>query len=263
MKSIGLVTNFHAEKFALPGLLKSAMAFFDDMVFISSPPAGTPHCEESCQLVRDAGCRLVFSSVDRGFGVLRTRCIRESKADWVMILDADERFWVESPKLSCSGTEAYPKHLEPNLQITNSGVVQQGLMLRSFIEEHHSTADAILMDRRHWFQDPESSEPWRPCQNWQLIPDHQLRLVKNTPFMFYDPNERMHEKLLDSRTWSQPKFAKLSGVFIDHYTCHFKPMDPAKNKRDMDTYRKLDEAGTKDMWLNEQAGVKKSQSNQS
>lgn len=256
MSSLGMSCNFHNEPHALPGLIENAKAFFDDIVFISSPPAGVEHHEESCQIIRDAGCRLALASVDRGFGVLRTRCIRESRADWVMIMDADERFINPCPEMSCSGTEGYPQFKEPKLNVSINGVFNQGERIRHFIDRMGGDCDAIRLSRRHWFNNPDDGSEMKPCQNWHLIPDHQLRLVKNSPFIFYNPDERMHEKILDSRTWAEPRWHHCDGVYYDHFHCHFKALDQQKNKRDMETYQQLDQAGTKDMWLNAQEGAK-------
>lgn len=256
--TLGLVCNFHNEPFALPGLIESGAGVFDEMVFISSPPDGVPHHEESIEIIKKSGHRLVLFTVSKGFGVLRTRCLRESSCDWTMVLDADERFFAKVPRLTVEGTEAYPEVANPKLAVTRHEEVDQLDKLKLMLAESDAQGKlALCLSRRHWFDAP--GEFGKPCQPWPTIPDWQLRCVKNSPFVFYDPEWKMHEKLLDSRTWSEPARlpAKLDdGVYIDHFHCHFKPKDALKNKTDMETYRALDKKNTEGMWLENAEGVK-------
>lgn len=255
---IGMVCNFHNEPFALPGLIECGEKFFDEMVFVSSPPDGVEHHEESLEIIKASGHRLVLASVSQGFGVLRTRCLRESSCDWVLLSDADERMFKIAPRLSCQGTEAYPEFKNPNVTVTRDGEVDQKAKVMELLDRAESANNiALCLRRRHWFDAP--GEFQRPCQSWIERPDWQLRCVKATPFAFYDPQWRMHEKLLDSRTWKEPSFLRApleDQVFIDHFHCHFKPMDAEKNRADMETYQILDKKNTEGMWLNAAEGVK-------
>lgn len=250
--SLGLACNFYREPFALPGFLEMATSgYFDDVVMISSPPSDAKPDDESIALAEKAGVRLVHTVIDSGYGVVRTRCIRESQADWVMILDCDERFHVEAPVLHCEGTEGYPHVKSPNLSVHRAAGewFNQGALLKRLITEAPSHKTGICLSRRHWFNKPEEFS--KPCQNWKLIPDWQLRCVRNTPFLFYDPVHKMHEKLLDSRTWSEIDFVRADteyGPFIDHYHFWAKEADPEGRKLALKTYERLDKAGTENMW---------------
>lgn len=230
--------------------------FFDDVVMIHAPPEGAPPDDESIELVKAAGVRLVHTTINAGFGVVRTRCIRESKASWVMIMDCDERFHPVVPVLRCDGTEGYPQFKNPNLTITVlEENYDQGARLKHLIEHESANMDAVCLSRRHWFNEPGKFE--KPCQSWSLIADWQLRCVRNTPFVFYSPEHRMHEKILDSRTWGEPRFIRCNqerGPFIDHFHMWAKSQEPAQNQEDLATYKMLDEAGTKDMWIRESEG---------
>lgn len=250
--SLGIACNFYREAFALPGFLEMATSgYFDDVVMISSPPSDAKPDDESIALVEKAGVRLVHTTIDEGYGVVRTRCIRESKADWVMILDCDERFHLEAPVLLCEGNEGYPHFKEPKLTVhrTTGDWFNQGELLKKTIAEASTQKMGICLSRRHWFNAPKEFN--RPCQNWQLIPDWQLRCVRNSQFVFYDPSVKMHEKILDSRTWSEIDFVRADttrGPFIDHYHFWAKSADPEGRKLAVETYKKLDEPATTSMW---------------
>lgn len=249
--SLGLACNFFREPFALPGFLAMAVSgYFDDVVMISSPPSDAKPDDESIALVEKAGVRLVHTTIDAGYGVVRTRCIRESQADWVLIMDCDERFHVTAPVLRCEGTEGYPQVKEPLLKVTREREgFDQGARLKQMIKDAGKDKNGICMSRRHWFNAP--GEFSRPCQNWQLIADWQLRCVRNSPFIFYDPAVRMHEKLLDSRTWSELAYVRgdtTEGPFFDHYHFWAKEADPEGRKLAIKTYERLDKAGTANMW---------------
>lgn len=259
MSSLGMACNFHAEKHALPAFMEMATTTFDDLVFLSCPPPGTSHCEESIAIIEKYGCRIHRTSLEKGFGQIRTRLIRESKADWVMIMDCDEYFTKQPPMLTCTGTEKYPEQKKPDLKVTvvNEKYDQWGWMHDLIEQAKREGKFAVRMCRRHWFGPP--GDFTKPCQNFSTIPDWQLRLVANSPYIFYDPEVRIHERLLLSTTWSEPPYVtgdQINGPFFDHHHCFYKPKDPEKNKRDMEAYEKLDKKGTEGMWLQEAAGVK-------
>ncbi len=246
--SLGLSCNFYREPHALPGFLEMATSgYFDDVVMVSSPPSDAKPDDESIALVEKAGVRLVHTTIDAGYGVVRTRCIRESQAEFVMILDCDERFYPTVPLLNCEGTEGYPQFKNPKLKIESLGEFDQGAHLKDLLRA--TKADALRMSRRHWFGAP--GDLTKPCQNFITIPDWQLRLVRNSAFIFYDPAVKMHEKILDTRTWSEPSWisgTELGGPWIDHHHCWFKNADPEGRKMAVETYKKLDEPATTEMW---------------
>ncbi len=253
--SLGLSCNFFREPHALPScrLLLVSTASFDDVVMISSPPSDAKPDDESIALVEKAGVRLVHTTIDAGYGVVRTRCIRESQAEWVMILDCDERFFPTTPRLHCEGLEGYPAVKDPKLTVTTSGeMVDQGGHLKWQLDAlKKNDGDAFRVSRRHWFGAP--GDFTKPCQNWHLVTDWQLRIVRNSPFIFYDPAHKMHEKILTSKTWSEPGWYSgdaYMGPFFDHFHFWAKNLDPEGRKLAVETYNKLDKAGTENMWSN-------------
>lgn len=247
--SIGIVCNAHRETYAMPGWLEMATAFFDDVCVVSSPPSDAEPDEETIELVEKAGVRLVHTTIDEGYGVVRTRCIRECKADWCLITDADERFLPVVPIMRCEGSEKYPDTLTPNLSVhVDIPKFDQGKMLREMVASAGSN-DAIRLCRRHWFDEPGSLT--KPCQNWHHHPDWQLRLIRNSQFMFYLPERKLHEHLKDSRTWAEPSWSSgdtTRGPFIDHFHHWAKSRDPEGRKLAVATYEKLDKRLTDGMW---------------
>ena len=173
-----------------------------------------------------------------------------------MIMDADERVFAEYPSWTPSGDEFYPKNAQPKVSITQNGAPQCArTLLRSLCRQADAeSALAICLSRRHWLNSPEDflKNP-QPAQNWLNIRDWQLRLVRNTPFAFYDPEVRIHERLLDSRTWSEPKYIRPqsteAGPFIEHFSIFYKAKDAVKNKQDAETYESLEKGCVEKMWL--------------
>lgn len=258
--SITCACNFYREPNALPSFLKMATAgFFDDVVMIHAPPEGAPPDDESVELVKAAGVRLVHTTINAGFGVVRTRCIRESKADWVMIMDCDEMLPLVAPVMRCEGEERYPHHKNPNLKvIIDEPEFNYGERLKHILAHEVANVDAVCLTRRHWFDAPGGFT--RPCENFSTIHDWQLRLVRNSPFIFYDPKFKMHEKILDSRTWNEPRFLRCSqphDPWFSHHHCHWKPQEAEQNAEDAKIYEMLDKGVVADMWLNAAEGVKR------
>lgn len=258
MPSIGVVVNFYREDFALPSFFAPAEAMFDELVFVHSPPAGAAP-DPSVDIVEASGHRLIHDTVEKGFGILRTRCIGYSKCDWVVIMDADERIYSKVPSMTPIGTEKYPETPDPAVTVTKHETdIDQHLKLRNLVDIADKEGSlAVCLSRRHWFDAPGGMT--RPCQNWHHIPDWQLRCVKNTPYICFDPEWKMHEKLVDCRTWKEPAFLRASeriGPFIDHYHIWAKKQEPENNIEDMKTYQRLDKKNTEGMWLEQAAGVK-------
>ncbi len=254
---ISAVCHFHSERHALPGFIAAAEKMFDEIVLVSSPMDGTPADEETVKIAEASGHKLIHDTLSQGFGALRTRCIGYSSCEWVMILDADERVWTAPPALICAGTGKFPDTLTPDLTVTPAGrPLNQRENLRNLIG--HAEAEkalAICVSRRHWFGAPGEWD--RPCQNWNPIggeADWQLRLLKNTPYLCYDPEVKMHETLKDTRTWADPKFIRVTdgSLYIDHYAHHYRAMEPEQNTEDIETYEKLAPGCTKDMWISHQ-----------
>ena len=257
MSTIATICHFHAEKFALPGFIEAAEKMFDEIVLVSSPMDGTPADPETIAIAEASGHRLIHDTLSQGFGALRTRCISYATGDWCFLLDADERVWPDFPVLDCEGTEKFPHTLTPQLRVSSTMQrSNQWESLRRLVDEaEKQEALAICVSRRHWFGAPGEWD--RPCQNWkegQGDPDWQLRLVKNSPWLCYDPEVKMHERLLDVRTWTEPKFLRVTdgSLFLDHYSHHYRAMEPEQNTEDIETYEMLAPGCTKDMWISHQ-----------
>jgi hypothetical protein len=142
--------------------------------------------------------------------------------------------------------------MTPRLAVSRGNHIDQRTLLRNTLTQaEHEGSLAVCMSRRHWFGAPGEWD--RPCQNWRKEYDWQLRCIRNTPFVFFDPSVRMHEKLLDTRVWSEPKFLRVtseSGPFIDHYSLHYKALEPEQNTEDANTYDQLEKGCVQNMWLN-------------
>lgn len=255
--TLGTVCHFHAEPHALPGFIECAEKMFDEIVLVSSPPDGTPPDEQTIEIAKKSGHRLIFDTISRGFGVLRTRCISYSKCDWLVIADADERLWPTAPHLSVTGTGKFPDTLTPDLTVTQRGMIDQHTTFREQIAKADREGSlALCLSRRHWFGAPGEWD--YPCQNWNEgvgEPDWQLRCLKQSKWLCYDPDRKMHELLKDTRTWSEPKFIRANldtGPFIDHYSFHFRKMEPEQNTEDIAIYEALEPGVTKDMWISHQ-----------
>lgn len=235
--SISLVSNIYKEENALPGLLENASQFFDEIVIVSAPPDGGNN-DESIAIAEKWGARVVHSTIEKGFGYVRTQCIRESTCEWVMIMDADERIQWNALTLDCEGTESWNPDTCPNpdLKVHLKGGYNQAALLRQIMQTKE--ADAIQFSRRHWFD-----FSWkRPTQNWRTIPDWQMRCVRNRDYIGY--TRGMHEGIVDSRTMQNPRFVSCSpdnieGLYFDHFHLHFKAMEPDQRREDIDIYNRL------------------------
>lgn len=237
--SLGLAVNFYREPNTLPGLLENASRFFDDMLFISAPPSGAAPDDESIAIIEKWGARIIHSSIDDGFGVIRTKCIHESSTEWVMITDCDERIFPWLPVYALHGAGRYPDDLNPALSV---GIAEssfnQKARLREMLEHECRSADSIRLSRRHWMN-------WsmtQPCQRWDDYPDWQLRLMRNRPYIGYQSMTKMHERAIDTRTGVDPIYATgdtIRGPFFDHFHVPAKAMEPEQRAEDIRTYDSL------------------------
>jgi hypothetical protein len=64
----------------------------------------------------------------------------------------------------------------------------------------------------------------------------------------------MHERLIWTPTWAEPKFIRVTdgSLYIDHYSHHYRAMEPEQNTEDIATYEALMPGCTKDMWISHQ-----------
>lgn len=248
MSSIGLACNFYQEVNALPGLLENASQFFDDIVLTwCGPKCEDPADDPSVAIAEKWGVRLLFDNIDDGYGAVRTRLIRNSTTEWVMIMDADERFLPLSPVYLCEGEERYPDVKHPNLKVSIKSVqpgmevaYNQGALLRQMIHTAPEDIMGIRTGRRHWFDFSFKN----PCQNWFTYPDYQLRLVRNRDWIEYKSDVKMHEQIIDTRTNTTPVFLAHDnemGPFHDHFHCFFKSQEKEQRARDIQIYDALHE----------------------
>ncbi len=252
-ESIGLACNFYRESNALPGLLENAAGFFDDLLFVSSPPPGAKPDEESIEIIRKWGARIEFSDISKGFGVVRTECIHLSTTEWVFLADCDERFLHTTQVLHCEGSDQFPHVMNPQLKVhVHDPVYAQGKLLRSVINGAGEDYDAVRTCRRAWMDFTMR----KPAQNWHNVQDWQCRILRNRQYLGYDPNVKIHERVRDFRGDGAPKMYCCDdtsrGLFHDHFSNWFRPMEPEQNTEDIAIYNSL-EAGVADrMWISHQ-----------
>jgi len=235
--SIAMCCNVYQDAKALRGLLETSAPFFDNLYLIHSGPGGAYSTDGTIEVCEEFGVRPVFDDIQRGYGAIRTRLIHNCGCEWAFILDADERFFPLLPVMLCEGDEAYPQVPEPKLTVTKKpDIINQGAHVRNMIKNPETMA--LRTTRRHWFDFAMK----RPSQNWQIINDHQLRIVRNHPSIHYETNRVMHERLLDDRTGEDPKFVpqdELGGPFHDHFHLHFRIAHPGHKEWNEQQYARL------------------------
>lgn len=267
--TIGLVANIYNEVNALPGWLETHAPFFDDIRVLHTGPGGEYSSDGTIELLEKWGIPVVFGSIDEGFGAVRTRAIRMSPCDWVMVLDADERFYHTHRFLSCTGTETPQAEVDwilqsydyrgvnlPNweniarlgdrLQVLAGQVYDQGAWLRALIEgsaaDGEEEFDAVATVRRHW----HDFSFRRPTQNWQINPDLQLRTVRNVDRIHFDAGTRMHERLVGVRQVFRPSTPH--GPYFDHFHFSMKRLEPEQRRHDIAIYDSIHEGRRPPTW---------------
>lgn len=238
MPSIAMCCNFYNDAHALPGLLEASARYFDNLFLINSGPGGARSNDGSIEIVEKFGATLKFDDMDKGFGVIRSRLIRECGCEWGFILDADERFYREIHYLTCDGDESWPANEKPNLTVTrHPHIIAHGDHVRNLMTR--PDIFAIRSTRRHWFDFSMT----RPSQNWLHNKDHQLRIVRNIPEISYSSIRKMHEQIVDSRTGGIPQHAEqddVNGPFHDHFHLAFRFAYPGSKEWNEKNYSRLD-----------------------
>lgn len=249
--TIGLVANVYNEACALPGWLEVHTPFFDDVRVLHAGPQGEYSTDGTIEVLERWRIPVEFCAIDEGFGVVRTRAIHSSPCDFVMLLDADERFYPVHRRLTCSG-EATPQQevdwilqsydfrgvnlpnwenigrLGDRLRVDIGEPYDQGARLREIL--HTEYPDAVCTIRRHW----HDLSFRRPTQNWHTNPDWQMRLVRRDPDIHFDPGTRMHERLCGA---SRVVHADMDrGPFFDHYHFSFKRMEQEQRRHAIAVY---------------------------
>jgi len=256
LTSIGMACNIYNDVNAVAGLLETSSQYFDDMVFYHAGPQGIRSNDGTIELLEKWKVKIVFGKIDEGFGAVRTAAVRACPTEWVMILDADERFHPHVPVIRCSGEstplnevsailQSYDYRDQPgcpsnfenlsklgvNLVTQVDDVYDQGAWLRSIIAD--STRDAVCTIRRHWHD-----FTWkRPTQNWHQLPDYQIRLVRNLEHIRFDSSTKMHEQLQGVNNKYMPN--QVHGPFFDHYHLWFKAQEKEQRRHDLDIYNAL------------------------
>lgn len=252
--TIGLVANVYNEANALPGWLETHTPFFDDIRVLHAGPQGTYSDDGTIEILKAWNIPTEFCAIDEGFGVVRTRALRMMKTDWIMLLDADERFYSTGNILTCDGNstpqneadailqtydfrdlKSMPSNWEnvgklgANLKVTRLLVHDQGARLRDVLETNLD-AGAVAMIRRHWHDFTFR----RPTQNWNTDPDWQLRLVRNSERICFESSTRMHEHLVGylNIIYADQK----RGPFVDHFHFAFKRMESVQRAHDVAIY---------------------------
>ena len=254
MTTIGLVANVYNECLALPGWIETHLPFFDDVRVLHAGPCGEYSNDGTIELLEMWRIPVEFCAIDEGFGVVRTKALRMSPCDWIMLLDADERFYPVHRILTCTG-ESTPHsevdailqtydfrdlksmipnwenvaRLGANLRVNVEESFDQGLTLREYLA-CGLPCDAIATIRRHW----HDFSFRRPTQNWHTDPDWQLRLVRNSPSIHFAPETRMHERLVGVNRIEHADQTR--GPFFDHFHFSFKRMEQEQRSHDIAIY---------------------------
>ena len=239
--SIAASINVYNDAIALRGLLETSSQYFDELFVVHSGPNGAYSTDGTIELCEQFGVKLVYDNIDNGFGIIRSRLIHEHGCEWAMILDADERFHPTMPQLICEGDATWDVGnplVRPNLTVKNTANISiQGHALKDVIKNNDSLM-AVRTIRRHWLDFTHNN----PTQNWHLIPDYQLRIVRNVPEINYVSNIKMHERIIDSRTGQEPLHINDDSlpVFHDHYHPFFRNSFPGTKQFNELNYQRLE-----------------------
>ncbi len=249
--TIGLVANVYQEANALPGWLETHLPFFDDVRVLHAGPGGEWSDDGTLELLKKWHIPVAFCAIDEGFGVVRTKALRWSPCDYVMILDADERFYPVCRHLGCSGESTpynevdailqqydFRQNAQPcnwenigrlgaDLHVDAGPTYNQGQHLRELLEDG---PDAVASIRRHW----HDFSLRRPTQNWHTDPDWQTRILRNDESIFYNSNTRMHEHIEGVQRVARAEMSR--GPFFDHQHFWFKRMEPEQRRHDIEIY---------------------------
>lgn len=249
--TIGLVANIYNEANALPGWLETHTPFFDDVRILHAGPGGSHSDDGTLEILEKWRIPVEFCAIDDGFGVVRTKALHMSPCDYVMLLDADERFYPIHRFMTCNGQGTPPNEVDwilqsydyrgvnlpnweniaklgENLTIQHGHTYNQGAELRNILEMRNF--DAICTIRRHW----HDLSFKRPTQSWNEHPDWQMRLVRKDPGIVFESSTRMHERLVGAERVYHA--GVVAGPFMDHFHFTFKRMEPEQRRHDIAIY---------------------------
>jgi len=251
--TLGLVANMYNECNALPGWLETHLPFFDDVRVVHTGPQGELSNDGTLEILKKWNIPVIIDSIDDGFGAVRTRTIHSSPCEYVMLLDADERFYPVHRHLMCTGNPTPWSEMDPILTSYTSNkpdweaigrlgaslcidikeTYNQGAWLREIITKEHP--DAVCTIRRHW----HDLSFRRPTQSWMLEPDWQMRIIRNDKSIYFDPDTPMHERLVGVGKVVRADFER--GPFFDHFHFLFKKMEMDQRYHDVKIYDAIHE----------------------
>lgn len=242
--------NIYNDAFALPGFLENAAQWCDSIHVLHASPNKKPSTDGTMEILSAWGIKPEMVDIMEGFGVIRTRLIKECGCDWSIILDCDERIPVVSKVLRCHGNDQFPHTLNPQNSVE---VLDHSFChwrwLKGIIDGAGDDYDVVRTCRRAWMDIGMK----RPAQNWHKVQDWQARIVKNNGHIGYDPNVKIHERIVDFRTGGEPSMFKIDdterGLFFDHFSNFFRPMEPKQNVEDISTYEALQKGCSESMWI--------------
>lgn len=206
----------------------------------------TPSTDGSLDIIRKWGLPdPPLWNLSNGFGAVRSQLIHSSKTDWTVVLDIDERMHVTFPVLRCEGTDRYPAVPHPNLKVS---VVEAAYNHRQVLNTKIAEAEirgfkTVRFSRRHWF----TADYTKPCENWTIIRDFQLRCMKSRAGIGFTVEPKMHERAWDFNHNRAPDYIEddpMRGPFIDHLHAHFKPMEADQRRADIAAYDALHHSDT-------------------
>jgi hypothetical protein len=239
--SIGLAVNVYNDCMALRGLLEIGSSYFDNIFIIHSGPNGAYSTDGTIELCEEFGIKPIFDDISKGYGVIRTRLLKESGCAWTAILDADERFYPTTKILKCEGSErwspdkGFDRRMDLNV-IDTGETSNQGKILKIIIQ--NESYMAVRTIRRHWMDFTFRN----PSENFNIVKDYQLRIVRNDPNIHYEYGRKMHEHLVDDRTGQDPTFIsadEFTGPVLDHYHCFFRAHRIGYKERNELNYNRL------------------------
>lgn len=251
MPTLGLVANVYNEINALPGWLELHLPFFDDVRITHAGPQGSMSNDGTIELLEKWRIPIQYCAIDEGFGVVRTKAIHFSPCEYVMLLDADERFYPVHRYMHIDGESTPQEEVDKVLQSYDfrggkipdwAAIDKLGAGLRVDVGETYNQGaylrdligltkpDAVCTIRRHW----HTLSFNRPTQNWLEYSDWQMRIVRNHPDIYYDQTTRMHERLSGAGNVVPPAFDR--GPFFDHFHFHFKRMEQEQRRHDIEIY---------------------------
>lgn len=234
--SIAMCCNVYQDALMLRGLLEMSSSYFSNLFVIHSGPNGAYSTDGTIELCESFGIKPVFDDISRGFGAIRSRLLHDCGCEWAMIMDADERFFPLINTMKCEGTDRYPNQLDPNLKvIKGADVINQGAHVKNQIKNPELMA--MRFTRRHWFDFTMT----KPAESWNLIWDHQLRCVRNSPHISY--SRSMHEILTDDRTGKTPRFLEqdpVGGPHVEHMHLFSRKNQPGHKEFNESNYARLE-----------------------